>query len=89
MAGTTTRTVWCALVLALGLLTVAGCSNKFTAKTARKNISPSLDTLSLTPEQRKNRHARTVDVNLRQVNEDVDRLLLLDRSTMLNRNPMP
>ena len=88
MAGTT-QTVLCALALGLGLSTIGGCSDKFTAKTARKNISPSLDTLSLTREQMKNRSARTMDINLRQLNEDVDRLLLLDQPTILNRNTMP
>ena len=40
-------------------------------------------------EQRKNRTAYTFDVNLRQLNDDVDMIFLLDRPTYLTRSPMP
>ena len=88
MAGKT-FSVLCSILLLLSLLAVAGCSKKFTPDMARANVSPSLDTLALTREQMKNRYARTFDVNLRQFNEDVDTLLLLDRSSYLSRTPMP
>lgn len=78
----------------LGLITcmalTIGCSTEdhFTSKIARKNVSPDLKTLSLTKEQQKNVHARSMDVNLRQFNEDADTLLLIDRPSMLTRMPV-
>jgi len=73
------------------VLVFGGCSsdNGFTPKKARKNISPALEMMALTKEQRKNRTAYTFDVNLRQLNDDVDSILLLDRPTYLTRSPMP
>lgn len=85
----TPQLVLCAWCLALVLVAISGCSNKFTAYNARSHINPSLGTLSLTPEQMKNRYARTHDVNSRQLSDDLDALLLINRPTMLNRNPMP
>ena len=70
---------------------LGGCSSDegFTSKTARKNLSPAMETLALSKEQRKNRSAYTTDVNLRQLNDDWDSILLLDRPMYLTRSPMP
>ncbi len=84
-----TSSVLCTALLVLCLLSIGGCSNKFTPEMARANVSPAQDTLALTREQMDNRYARTIDVNLRQFNEDVDMLLLLDRPSFLSRTPMP
>jgi len=89
MSGSPRFTVFLSLIACL-VLTI-GCSTEehFTSKIARKNVSPDLKTLSLTKEQQKNVHARSMDVNLRQFNEDADTLLLIDRPSMLTRMPVP
>ena len=71
------------------LLMGGGCSQKFTVATARRNMSPKLETMTATHEQRLNAYARTVDVNLRQLNDDIDELLLLDRPMLTTRTPVP
>ena len=73
------------------LILLGGCSSDdgFTSRDARRNLSPAMDSMGLTKEQRKNRTAYTFDVNLRQLNDDVDMILLLDRPTYLTRSPMP
>ena len=78
-----------ALLASVFLLGGCGSSDVFTSRDARKNISPAMETMAMAKEQRKNRTAYTFDVNLRQLNDDVDMIFLLDRPTYLTRSPMP
>ncbi len=78
------------VVSGLLLAAVGGCdNNKITASKVRSDMSPELDSIAMTKEQRKNEHARTVDTDLRQVWDDLDMLLLLDRPVRLSRYPIP
>lgn len=77
--------------LVAGVLVFGGCSSDqlFTSKHAKKNISPAMELMAQTKEQRKNRTAYTFDVNFRQLNDDVDSVLLLERPMQMHRAPMP
>lgn len=77
--------------LVAGALVFGGCSSDqlFTSKHAKKNISPAMESMAQTKEQRKNRTAYTFDVNFRQLNDDVDSVLLLERPMQMHRAPMP
>ncbi len=79
-------------VLAAGVLAVVfvgGCSNRITADSVRSNMSPELETVAMTAEQRKNLHARVVDTDLRQIPDDIDTLFLLNRPVRMTRYPVP
>lgn len=67
---------------------MVGC-NRITASSVRGNMTPELETVSLTPEQRKNRTARSVDHTLRQIHDDWDNLLLLDEPIKMTPYPIP
>ena len=57
-----------------------GCSSdKITAESVRADMSPELETVAMTHEQRMNRMARTVDTETRQIVDDWDMMLLLER----------
>lgn len=79
-------------VLAVGSVTLcalgvgAGCS---TATQYRLNPTPNVDTAAFTKDMVSNRLAITIDTNLRQLNEDMGRLWLLDRPTRLTRHIVP
>ena len=77
----------CGLVSLLTAL--GGCSNKVTVKSIRKDPSPALDALARSKEQRKNDWTRIVDTNKRQIWDDIDYLLLLDRPSRSSRYPVP
>jgi len=80
------------LGLACVLFAVAagGCNkNKVTAEKVRDNMSPELQSMAMTHEQRQNAHARTIDTTLRQVWDDLDMILLLDKPIKLTRYPVP
>jgi len=47
------------------------------------------ETLSETPPENANRLAWTVDTNGKQIPEDVERLLLLDRPSLMSPMPVP
>lgn len=70
---------------------LAGCQSeqRITADSVRADMSPELETLALTPQQRLNRTARTIDTNLRQFNDDWDALWLLDRPRAMSPMPIP
>ncbi|NBB83247.1 MAG: hypothetical protein GVY28_07555 [Alphaproteobacteria bacterium] len=70
-----------ACTLGLMLLAVVGCSDKITAQDIRHDMPGDLHTPAETREQYNNRTALTATVNLRKFNQDVMRLLLLDRPT--------
>ncbi|MCC6229448.1 MAG: hypothetical protein IT432_09495 [Phycisphaerales bacterium] len=82
-----------ALLAAAAVGTLVGCStsdyNEELADDIRGDLSPELDTMHERPTDVKNRHALMVDENLRLLNEDMARLLLLDRPSILSEHPMP
>lgn len=85
----------CRLILVAGAASVAlalcsGCSQgKITAGTIRRNMSPDLESLAKTHEMRLNDRAKTWDVNARQIWDDIDGILFLDRPLRLSRYPIP
>ena len=86
------RVYWIGCVcLLVGLLSVCGgCGKKLiTGKYARSHPSPELQTLAHTKELRKNMHARTHDTNLRQILDDLDAILLIERPVQLSKYPVP
>lgn len=69
---------------------VLGCSPQQQRLSAyRANPTPELDTLSKTHDNIDNRLTITNDSNLRMLNEDIGRALLLDRPTRLSPTPVP
>jgi hypothetical protein len=83
--------------LALLILVPPGCASKPAARAAptawvkkvRSDPTPELESLSMTHEQRKNIHVYTVDTNMRQIWDDLDMILLLNRPLRFSRNPLP
>lgn len=69
----------------------ACASNTPSARDAevRGNLTPELHTLAERPIDVDNRQTLTVDENLRMANEDLNRLLLLDRPSRLARERVP
>jgi hypothetical protein len=53
----------------------------------RSNPSPELDGMATSDEEIANAQARTVDTNLRMLNDDWQRLWLLDKPSMLTTYP--
>jgi hypothetical protein len=79
-----------AIAMIAAITLVGGCSSdQITAKSVRKDMSPELVSLAHQSEQRRNMHARTHDTNKRQIWDDLDRILLLDRPTRLSEYPIP
>lgn len=54
-----------------------------------KNMSPEFETVSLSHQQRMIRQARALDLNARQLADDVDQLLLLYRPLRLSIFAIP
>ena len=77
----------CGVVSLLAVL--GGCSNNVTVKSVRKDPSPGLDALARSIEQRHNDRIRIFDTNKRQIWDDIDYLLLLDRPSRSSRYPVP
>lgn len=61
-----------------GVLTVGGC-----------NTTPELKTTAMTAPQHSSRIERAVDHNMRQIWDDLDYMLLLDRPSHLTAYPIP
>lgn len=78
----------CAAVLVVtGVFAAAGCSGS--AQQGRMEMSPGFETIALSHEQKLVRHARTLDTNSRQLVDDLDRLLLIDRPMRMSIYPIP
>lgn len=76
------RRVLTVAILAGAGLMVGGCSY-------RSNMTPELDSMAASSEQDYNRYARYIDNNTRSAWNDLQRLLLLDRSSRLTKYPVP
>lgn len=81
----------CAIaLLAGGLLAAAGCSkNKIDGDWARDNLSPKSHTLARSSEQHKNDVARAIDLNMRQITDDIDYVFMLDRARRFSKYHIP
>jgi hypothetical protein len=78
------------VVLIVGLMFIAGgCSQKVTARSVRSNMTPELQSIAHMSEQRKNRTARTMHTNMRQIWDDLDAILMLERPVRLSEYPIP
>ncbi len=80
--------VW--LVGAATLL--GGCESqhaKLSPDHVRSEMSPELETIALTAQQRKNRNARAADETMRQLHDDWDAIWFLDHPLRLSRYPVP
>ncbi|MEX0776976.1 MAG: hypothetical protein WD042_14820 [Phycisphaeraceae bacterium] len=77
--------------MVVGAALLAGCGSKdrITAEGVRANMSPELQSVGDTAQQRKNRQARAVDTTLRAIHDDWDYFWLIDRPTNLSRYPIP
>jgi len=85
-------TLVAACLLAAGIATLSGCSsNTAAARDAqvRANLTPELLTLYQRPIDADNRIALTMDENLRMANQDLGRVMLLDRPSRLTRERIP
>ena len=67
---------------ALALL-VGGCTNY------SSDLTPELQSYAATAEQDRNRQARVIDNNSRQVWDDLSRVLLFEETSQLSRYPVP
>lgn len=79
--------------LAAGLLatTLIGCSSEkpILIDEVRRNPTPEMDTIARTYDDRKNDHAVVKNTNLRQIGDDIDAILLLNRPVRLTPYVIP
>ena len=82
------RVSGCLLVAVLAI----GCSSRQQPTRVSDmlgNMSPDFETIALSHDQRLVRQARSVDVNLRQLTDDIDNVLLIYRPLRLSIYPIP
>lgn len=78
------------VVFAMVMLAGTGCSrDRITASSVRRNMSPELASMAHQSQQRKNMHARTIDTDTRQIWDDLDSVLLLNRPSRMSIYPVP
>jgi hypothetical protein len=78
----------CLLVLGLSLASTTGCT-RVTAGKIRRNMTPELATTTRPSQLHKNDLARVRDTNLRGAWDDLDRFLLMHRTSRLTPWPVP
>jgi len=78
-----------AALIAIGALSVAGCAGKNQINSLRNDPSINLDTLAQRHDDIDNRLVITRDTQFRQMNEDIGRVMLLDRPSRLADKPVP
>lgn len=79
-----------ATVLLCGMLLFGGCaSDAPTASEVRWNWAPELRSLTLHEEMHKTVRARAIQTNIRMMQEDIDRMLLIDRPSSLTAWDVP
>ncbi len=77
------------LILLMGL-GFGGCAAKNQAAEAvRKDLSPTRESMAMSPEERLNRRAQTWDVNVRQIPDDWDAFWFDDRPMRMSIYPVP
>jgi hypothetical protein len=81
---------WAGCLLLVGAgLAATGCQQPVTAENVRSDLTPELQSVAMSSEQRKNNINRTIDTNLREVWDDFDAVLFLDRPLRMSRYPIP
>lgn len=78
-----------AVLSSLALPFMAGGCSSTSPDAVRANMSPELESVAMSSEQRKNHHARVIDHTARQWHDDWDYLLLLDRPRRMSKYPLP
>lgn len=81
----TTQRFAALVAVSIGAALLAGCHGSGRAAEFRKDPTPTADSLSRSNDEIHNRITRTNDTNLRAFNEDLGRLLLLDRPSRLRK----
>ncbi|MEX2215745.1 MAG: hypothetical protein WD768_16660 [Phycisphaeraceae bacterium] len=76
------------LVMAIGLM-AGGCSSQITPDSVRADMSPEMETIQYTHQQRCNNIARSIDTTTRQIHDDWDRIWLVDQPLHLSYIPIP
>jgi hypothetical protein len=89
--GKTPARLYLAGLLSLtSLVFTGGCSSEITADDVRGDPTPELESMAFTSEERKSIHARTFNTQFRQIPDDIDEILLLDRPVRFSpRYPIP
>lgn len=82
----TSRAIRTASLALLAAAFASGCSR---TDRYRLNPSPDMNTLEFTHDEGLNRTTVAIDENLRMLNEEVGRFLLLDRPSRLFYKPIP
>ena len=80
----------CGLIIGISLATM-GCNNHsmHELETVLSDMNPGFETIALTHDQRVLRHARTFNTNQRQIKDDLDMILLIDRPLRMSPYPIP
>ena len=88
-----TRIMLPAAALAFCLFASVGCesqsNNRITAEDVWNDMSPELKSMAMTEAQRKNKKYRIDDTNMRQIWNDLDTLMLMDRPVRMSKYPVP
>ena len=78
------------LFLVATLAISVGCEGqKTTADSVRSDMSPEMQSVAMTPQQRQNLHARSINTDIREISDDWDSLWLLDRPRQMSLYPVP
>lgn len=63
--------------------------SEITAKKVRADMSPALTNFATDDQESQNRRARTIDHNTRQIWDDIEMILLLERPVRMTKYPLP
>lgn len=88
MLARNTALLFCGLAL-LVTLSAAGCSQPTVLEALRMDMSPGFETMAFSHDQRLYHHARSLDTLNRQLRDDLDKLLFVDRPLRLSPYPIP
>ena len=86
----TSRFLCVGVAITLGLM-LAGCSSTgvITAANVRANVSPELETIDMSSQQRANRWAKISDYRWRLLNADLDKILMMDKVPRMHPTMIP
>lgn len=76
------------------LVSAGGCSSapetdRVTVDSLSRDLTPEMEGVGLSHDQRRNRHIRTVNTSMRQIWDDLDEILLLNRPSRMSPYPIP
>lgn len=87
---TSARMIVAGLLSLTSLVFTGGCSSEVTAWDVRSDPTPELESMAFTSEERHSIHARMLNTQFRQIPDDIDEILLLDRPVRFSpRYPIP